>query len=148
MPTFNMVDTIGNLSFLCQNIHKSRKATHDLLEQHVDSTDIIFIQEAYFSTFRHTTSTTSELGDPVTGPVIHAAWQEVHLYNMHPSTQVCIYVRRSLLTCFCLSAHNNSFIDPNVLALTLADKLTHCEATVICVYNTPKTNDRAVKALL
>lgn len=87
-----MVDTISNLSFLCQNIHKSRKATHNLLEQYVDSTDIIFVQEAYFSIFRHTTSTTSELSDLVTSLVIHAAWQEVHLYNKYPSTQVCIYI--------------------------------------------------------
>ena len=138
MLTSNMVDTIGNLSFLCQNIHKSRKATHDLLEQHVDSADIIFIQEAYFSTFRHTSSTTSELGDPVTGLVIHATWQEVHLHDLHPSTQVCIYVRRSLLTRFRLSAHNTPFADPNVLALTLADKITHHKATVVCVYNMSK----------
>ena len=142
-----MVDMIGNLSFLCQNIHKSRKVTHDLLEQYADSADIIFIQEAYFSTFRHTTSTMLELGDPVTGPIIHAAWQEVHLYDKYPSTQVCIYVCCSMLNCFRLSAHTDPTPDPNVLILTLADRFTHCEASVVCIYNTPKTNDRAIKAL-
>ena len=143
-----MIDTLNDKVFVFQNVHKSGQTMKHLLEQFADSADFIFMQEALFSHVRNTTSTTSELGDAVEGPPIHAAWQEVHHFGKFPKTQVCIYVNRRLLSLYQLSADPNASHDPNVLVLTLADRCTHHTATVACLYNPPKTGNSAVHTLL
>ena len=143
-----MIDMLNNKVFVFQNVHKSSQTMKNLLEQFADSADFIFMQEALFSHVRNTTSTTSELGDVIEGPPIHAAWQEVHHFGKFPKTQVCIYVNQWLLSLYWLSADPNASHDLNVLVLTIADHCMRHTATVVCLYNLPKTSNSAIHALL
>ena len=143
-----MIDTLNNKVFVFQNIHKSSQTIKNLLEQFADSADFIFIQEALFSHVRNTTSTTSKLGDVIEGPPIQAAWQEVHHFGKFPKTQVCIYINQWLLSLYWLSADPNASHNLNVLVLTIADRHTRHTATVVCLYNLPKTSNLAIHALL
>ena len=119
-----------------------------LLEQHANSYDIIFTQETPFSFVRNIASYTSELGDAIEGPTIHAAWQEVHNFSKYNNTQVCAFVSRRLLMRFRISFDPDLTWDANVLPFTLVDQLTGQSATLICLYNPPKSGDSAVKCLI
>ena len=136
-----MIDTLNNKVFVFQNIHKSAQTMKNLLEQFADSADFMFMQEALFSHIRNTSSTTSELGPP-----IHMAWQEVQHFNKFHKTQVCIYINRRLLSTFRLSADPNASHDPNVLVLTVTDRVMHHTASMVCLYNLPKSGNSAVHA--
>ena len=121
------MDCFTNIVVLSQNVHKSRKTVKNLLKQYANAADIIFIQEAIFPLIRKTISTTSEEGDDVVGPPIHAAWQAIHCFERHPKTQVCSYVNWWLLSRFqlCPSTRPStqsptycSSLSPAVLAVT------------------------------
>ena len=89
-----MIDTTHHLPirYAFQNVQKSRKTMHDLLETLKNSIDFLFIQEAPIHFIRKIPSTTSELGDDLIGPVIHRSWQCVDNRSVHPQSQVAIYV--------------------------------------------------------
>ena len=142
------MDCFANITIMSQNVHKSGKTVHNLLEQYANGSDILFIQEAPFRLIQKTTSTTSEEGDDVVGPPIHAAWQAVDCFGRHPKTQVCSYVNRHLLSKFQLSLNSAINTEPNALFFTLSSCLGGHSATFANVYNPPHTADRAVKALL
>ena len=142
------MDCFSNIIVLTQNVHKSGKTVKNLLEQYANAADILFIQEAPFPHIQKTVSTTSEEGDVVDGPPIHAAWQAVHCFERHPKTQVCSYVNCRLLSRFQLSLDLAINTEPNVLLLTLSSCLGAHSATFGNVYNPPRSADHAVKALL
>lgn len=142
------MDSFANLTILSQNVHKSGKATKNLLEQHANSCDILFTQEAFFSHICKTISITSEEGDDVLGPPIHVAWQVIHFFDKQPDTQVCAYVNRWLLTKLQISTDASLNVNPNILIFTLAGKLGGQSASFANIYNHPKTRDVAVKTLL
>ena len=131
------MDCFANIAVLSQNVHKSRKTVKNLLEQYASAADIIFIQEAPFPHIRKIISTTSEEGDDVIGPPIHAVWQAIHCFERHPKTQVCSYVNRRLLSRFQLSLDLAINMEPNVLLFTLSSCLGGHSATFGNVYNPP-----------
>ena len=96
----------------------------------------------------HTQTKSAKHWDSFLSHCIHAAWQEVHLFGKFPKTQVCIYVNRRLLSLYHLSVDPDASHDPNVLTLTLADRRTCHTATVVCLYNPPKTGNLAIHTLL
>ena len=75
------MDCFANITVLSQNVHKSGKTVQNLLEQYANAADILLIQEAPFRYIRKTISTTSEDGDNVVGPPIHAAWQVINCFD-------------------------------------------------------------------
>jgi hypothetical protein len=143
-----MMDCIDNLSFLCQNVHKSGKTMKSLLEQHANSYDIIFTQETPFSFVWNIASYTSKLGDPIKGPSIHTTWQEVHNFGKHDNTQVCAFINRQILTRFRISFDPDLAWDVNILPFSLIDQLTGQTTTLICLSNPPRSGDSAVKCLI
>ena len=142
------MDCFANITIMSQNVHKSGKTVHNLLEQYANGADILFIQEAPFRLIRKTTSTTSEEGDDVVGPPIHVAWQVVNCFDRHPKTQVCAYVNQRTLSKYQLSLDAAANTEPNILFFTLSSCLSGHSATFTNVYNPPQTADRAVKTLL
>ena len=134
--------------FLFQNVHKSRKTTHDLLETHAGGTDFISIQEANFSLVRHTISTTSEEGDPVIGPVYHKAWECVQKLETYANTQVTIYVNKRILTTFSIFIDPHRIPHPNVLALDVSRIIDGVTSTIINLYNPPQSANSAVRHLI
>ncbi len=128
---------LTGFKFLFQNVHKSRKMTHDLLETQAGGTDFIFIQEANFSLVRHTISTTSEEGDPVIGPVHHKAWECVQKSETYANMQVAIYVNRRILTTFSIFVDPHRIPHPNVLAIDVSRILDGVTSTIINLYNPP-----------
>ena len=131
------MDCFANITVMSQNVHKSRKTVHNLLEQYANGADILFIQEAPFCLIRKTISTTSEEGDDVVGPPIHAAWQVINCFNRHPKTQVCSYVNRRALSKFQLSLDAAVNAEPNALFFTLSSCLSGHSASFANVYNPP-----------
>ena len=142
------MDCFANIKILSQNVHKNGKTVHNLLEQYANGTDILFIQEAPFCLIRKTISTTSEEGDDVVGPPIHAAWQVVNCFDRHLKTQVCSYVNRRTLSKFQLSLDAAINTEPNALFFTLSSCLGGHSASFANIYNPPRTADGTVKALL
>ena len=136
-----------SLKFAFQNVHKSRTHTHALLDSLQSGIDILFIQEAHFGLVRKTVSTTSELGDDVVGPVIHHAWKCIDKHQYFPTTQVVIYVNKRITN------NHEIFMDPflipdaNVLTIDIACNKSERKASFVCVYNPPRTNNSAIKAL-
>ncbi len=139
---------LTGFKFLFQNVHKSRKTTHDLLEIHAGGTDFIFIQEANFGLVRHTISTTSEEGDPVVGPVHHKAWECVQKSETYTSTQVTIYVNKRILTTFSIFVDPHRIPHPNVLAIDISRILDSVTSTIINLYNPPQSGNSAVRHLI
>ena len=139
---------LTGFKFLFQNVHKSRKTTHDLLEIHAGGTDFIFIQEANFGLVRHTISTTSEEGDPVVGPVHHKAWECVQKSETYTSTQVTIYVNKRILTTFSIFVDPHRIPHPNVLAIDISRILDSVTSTIINLYNPPQSGNSAVHHLI
>ena len=142
------MDCFANIIVMSQNVHKSGKTVNNLLEQYANGADILFIQEAPFCFIRKTVSTTSEEGDDVVGPPIHAAWQVINCFGHHPKTQVCSYINQCALSKFQLSLDAAVNTEPNALFFTLSSCLGGHSATFANVYNPPCMADRAVKALL
>jgi hypothetical protein len=81
------------------------------------------------------------------GPPLHVAWQVVHFYDKHPTTQVCTYVNRRLLSDFQISTNASHNANANILTFTLLGKLGAQLATFVNVYNQPKMSNTAVKIL-
>ena len=146
-----MIDTASHLPirYAFQNVQKTRKTMHDLLETLKNSIDILFIQEAPIHFVRKLPSTVSEIGDDLIGPVIHRNWQCVDKCSIQPDSQVAIYVNVCLTTSYQLFPLFDPSIDPGVLALCVRSNLApSLFFNVINVYNRPGTQHSAVESLL
>ncbi|KAF8701567.1 hypothetical protein AX14_000387 [Amanita brunnescens Koide BX004] len=146
-----MIDTTSHSSirYAFQNVQKSRKTMHDLLETLKNSVDLLFIQELPVNFVRKVPSTTSETGDDLIGPVIHRNWQCVDKRAVQPESQVAIYVNTRFTSTYQLFPIFDSYIDPGVLALCIRHNMVpSLFFHVINVYNRPGTHHSAVESLL
>ncbi|KAF8673613.1 hypothetical protein AX14_005342 [Amanita brunnescens Koide BX004] len=146
-----MIDTTSHIPirYAFQNVQKSRKTMHDLLENLRNSVDFLFIQENPIHFIRKVPSTSSETGDDLIGPVIHRQWQCVDKLSSHPTSQVAIYVNRRLTTEFQLFPNVDPGLDPNILVLCVRhNTVRHNFFNVINIYNQPGTRHAAIHSLL
>ncbi|KAF8669057.1 hypothetical protein AX14_006068 [Amanita brunnescens Koide BX004] len=146
-----MLDTTSHLPirYAFQNVQKSRKTVHDLLETLKNSIDFLFIQEAPYHFVRKVMSTTSELGDDLVGPVIHRDWQCVDKRSTHPESQVAIYVNTRFTTQYQLFPDLNPSVDRNVLVLCVRHNLSRSNFFhLVNVYNQPGSRHAAIESLL
>ena len=147
----NMIDTVAHSSirYAFQNVQKSRRTMHDLLENFKNSIDFLFIQEAPVYFIQKVPSSTSELGDDLIGPVSHRDWQCVDKRSVHPSSQVAIYVNKRLSSSYQLFPDFSPSLDPNVLVLCVRHNLKRSDFfNLVNIYNRPGTRHSAVLSLL
>ena len=146
-----MIDTTAHKSirYAFQNVQKSRKTMHDLLESLKNSVDFLFIQEAPINFVRKLPSTTSETGDDLIGPVIHRNWQCVDKRASHPTSQVAIYVNSRLTSSYQLFPSTDATLDPNVLVLCVRHNYKRSDFFhLVNIYNQPGHRHSAVESLL
>ena len=146
-----MIDITSQLPiwYAFQNVQKSRKTMHDLLETLKNSVDFLFIQEAPVHFIRKVPITTSEIGDDLIGPVVHRDWQCVDKRSVQPDSQVAIYVNARFTTSHQLFPLFDISIDPGILVLCVRSNLAPASFFhVVCVYNCPSTHHSAIESLL
>ena len=146
-----MIDTASHSSirYAFQNVQKSRKTVHDLLETLKNSVDFLFIQESPINFVRKLPSTTSEQGDDFVGPVAHRNWQCVDKRASQPDSQVAIYVNNRLTTTYQLFPVFDPALDPGVLPLCIRhNTIPSLFFHVINVYNRPGSRNSAIESLL
>ena len=146
-----MIDTASHASirYAFQNVQKSRKTMHDLLETLKNSVDFLFIQESPINFVCKVPSTTSEAGDDLVGLVIHHNWQCVNKCTVQSESQVAIYINIHFTSTYQLFPILDPNIDPGVLAIcvrhnTMPSLFFH----VINIYNWPGTRHSAIESLL
>ena len=146
-----MINTASHLPirYAFQNVQKSRKTMHDLLETLKNSIDFLFIQESPIHFVRKVPSTTSELGDDLIGPVIHRNWQCVDKRASQADSQVAIYVNSRFTAQYQLFPVLDPSIDTNVLILCVRHNLCCSDYFhLVNVYNRPGSRHSAIESLL
>ena len=146
-----MIDTAAHESirYAFQNVQKSRKTMHDLLESLKNSVDFLFIQEAPINFVRKLPSVTSETGDDLIGPVIHRNWQCVDKRASHPTSQVAIYVNSRFTSSYQLFPSTDATLDPNVLVLCVRHNYKCSDFFhLVNIYNQPGHRHSAIESLL
>ncbi|KAF8666342.1 hypothetical protein AX14_006482 [Amanita brunnescens Koide BX004] len=137
------------MRYLFQNVHKSRKTVHDLLDSRRNAIDILFIQEAPVHFIRKVPSATNPEGDDLVGPVIHKAWVCVDRRLAYPDSAVAIYVNRRLTGSYQLFPVERPNIHQDVLFLRLKHNfLKGYDFTVSNVYNRPGARNMAVMSFM
>ncbi|KAF8673050.1 hypothetical protein AX14_005436 [Amanita brunnescens Koide BX004] len=123
------------MRYLFQNVHKSRKTVHDLLDSRQNAIDILFIQEAPINFIRKVPSATNPEGDDLKGPVHHKAWQ-------------CID-RRLTFDDSAAIVNDSPAIHKDILVVqVMNNKLKNMDFMLINIYNRPGSGNKAVLSLL
>lgn len=146
-----MIDMASHASirYAFQNVQKSHKTMHNLLETLKNSVDFLFIQEAPINFVCKVPSTTSEVSDDLIGPVIHCDWQCVDKRSSHLDSQVAIYVNNCLTSSYQLFPLINPQIDSNILVLCIRHNLVHSNFfNLINIYNRPGSRHSAIESLI
>ena len=137
------------MRYLFQNVHKSRKTVHDLLDSRRNAIDILFIQEAPINFIRKVPSATNPEGDDLVGPVIHKAWLCVDRRLAFKDSAVAIYVNKRITSSYQLFPMERPEVHQDILILQLKHNfLKGHDFTVINVYNRPARANAAVQSLL
>ena len=139
---------LAKFKFSFQNIHKSVKHLHSLLDSLQTSTDLLFVQEVPFYKIRNIASLDSEDGLPIHGTSHHPAWTCVSKFSSFPSSQVAIFVNRRILQEFAIFMDPLSFPNPNIIDLRLTRIVDNTSATVVCLYNPPSSKNSAIYDLV
>ena len=147
-PLVNIVSH-KHLRYLFQNVHKSRKTVHDLLDSRRNAIDIIFIQEAPINFVRKVPSATNPEGEDLIGPVIHKAWICVDRRLAFPDSAVAIYINKRLSGSYQLFPLERPDVHHDVLIVHLKHNfLKGHDFTIINVYNRPARHNAAVESLI
>ncbi|KAF8686575.1 hypothetical protein AX14_003852 [Amanita brunnescens Koide BX004] len=137
------------MRYLFQNVHKSRKTVHDLLDSRQNSTDILFIQEAPINFIHKVPSATNPEGDDLKGPVHHKAWQCIDRQLTFDDSAVAIYLNKCIMTTHQAIVNDSIEIHKDVLVVQVTNnKLRNMDFTLINVYNRPGSGNRALNSLL
>ncbi|KAF8680698.1 hypothetical protein AX14_004499 [Amanita brunnescens Koide BX004] len=148
-PPLVNIGSHKHMRYLFQNVHKSRKTVHDLLDSRRNAIDILFIQEAPINFIRKVPSATNPEGDDLVGPVIHKAWICVDRRLAFPGSAVAIYVNKCITASYQMFPMERPEIHQDVLILQLRHNfLKGYDFTVINVYNRPARANAAVQSLL
>ncbi|KAF8677319.1 hypothetical protein AX14_004805 [Amanita brunnescens Koide BX004] len=137
------------MRYLFQNVHKSRKTVHDLLDSRQNSIDILFIQEAPINFIRKVPSTTDPEGDDLKGPVHHKAWQCIDRRLTFNDSAVAIYLNKCIMTTHQAIVNDSPKIHKDVLAVQIThNTLKNMDFSLVNVYNRPGSGNKAVLSLL
>ena len=137
------------MRYLFQNVHKSRKTVHDLLDSRRNEIDLLFIQEAPINFVRKVPSATNPEGDDLIGPVIHKAWICVDRRLAFPDSAVAIYVNRRLSNSYQLFPLERPSVHQDVLVLSLKHNfLKGHDFSVVNVYNRLGAKNAAVLSFI
>ena len=147
-PVVNIVSH-RNMRYLFQNVHKSRKTVHDLLDSRRNAIDILFIQEAPVNFVRKVPSATNPEGDDLIGPVIHKAWICVDRRLAFPDSAVAVYVNRRLTNSYQLFPVEKTSIHQDVLFVRLRHNFLRGHDFTVCnVYNRPGARNAVTESLM
>ena len=148
-PTLVNIVSHRHMRYLFQNVHKSRKTVHDLLDSRRNAIDLLFIQEAPVNFVRKVPSSTNPEGDDLVGLVIHKAWICVDRRLASPESAVAIYANKRLTSSYQLFPVEKANIHQDVLFLRLKHNfLRGYDFTVCNVYNRPGTRNAAVTSFM
>ena len=148
-PSLVNVVSHNHMRYLFQNVHKSRKTVHDLLDSRRNAIDILFIQEAPINFVRKVPSATNPEGDNLIGPVIHGAWICINRRLAFPDSAVAIYVNKRLSSSYQLFPLERPGVHQDVLFLSLKHNfLKGHDFSVVNVYNRPGTKNAAVLSFM
>ena len=137
------------MRYLFQNVHKSRKTVHNLLDSRRNAIDILFIQEAPLNFVRKVPSASNPEGDDLIGPVIHKAWICVDRRLAFPDSAVATYINKRLSNSYQLFPLEYPDIHQDVLIVHLKHNfLKGHDFTVVNVYNRPARRNTAVESLI
>ena len=141
--------THSHMRYLFQNVHKSRKTVHDLLDSRQNAIDILFIQEAPINFIRKVPSATNPEGDDLKGPVHHKAWQCIDRRLTFDDSAVAIYLNKCIMTTHQAIVNDSPAIHKDVLVVQITNnKLRNMDFTLINVYNRPGSGNKAIHSLL
>ena len=141
--------THSHMRYLFQNVHKSRKSVHDLLDSRQNAIDILFIQEAPINFIRKVPSATNPEGDDLKGPVHHKAWQCIDRRLTFDDSAVAIYLNKRIMTTHQAIVNDSPTIHKDVLVVQVtSNKLKNMDFTIINVYNRPGAGNKAILSLL
>ena len=147
-PLVNIVSH-RNMRYLFQNVHKSRKTVHDLLDSRRNAIDILFIQEAPINFVRKVPSATNPEGDDLIGPVIHKVWVCIDRRLVFPDSAVAIYANKRLTNSYQLFPVEKTNIHQDVLFLRLKHNFLKGHDFTVCnVYNRPGARNAAVTSFM
>ncbi|KAF8680852.1 hypothetical protein AX14_004444 [Amanita brunnescens Koide BX004] len=137
------------MRYLFQNVHKSRKTVHDLLDSRRNAIDILFVQETPINFICKVPSATNPEGDDLIGPVIHKSWTCVDRRLAFPDSAVAIYVNKRITASYQIFPMEQPEIHQDVLVLQLKHSfLKGYDFTVVNVYNRPARRNTTVQSLL
>jgi hypothetical protein len=141
--------THSHMRYLFQNVHKSRKTVHDLLDSRQNAIDILFIQEAPINFIRKVPSASNPEGDDLKGPVHHKAWQCIDRRLTFDDSAVAIYLNKRIMTTHQAIVNDSPMIHKDVLVVQVtSNKLKNMDFTLVNVYNRPGAGNKAVLSLL
>jgi hypothetical protein len=147
-PLVNMV-AHKRMRYLFQNVHKSRKTVHDLLDSRRNAIDILFVQETPINFIRKVPSATNPEGEDLVSPIMHKAWVCIDRHLAFPDSAVAIYINKRITSSYQLFPVERPEIHQDVLALQLKHNfLKGYDFTVVNVYNRPAHANVAVQSLL
>ena len=147
-PLVNIVSH-KHMRYLFQNVHKSRKTVHDLLDSRRNAIDILFIQEAPINFIRKVPSASNPEGDDLVGPVIHKAWICVDRRLAFPDSAVAIYINKRLSNSYQIFPLERPDVHQDVLAVHLKHNyLKGHDFTVANIYNRPARRNAAVESFV
>ena len=148
-PPLVNIGSHKHMRYLFQNVHKSRKTVHDLLDSRRNAIDILLIQEAPINFIRKVPSATNPEGDDLIGPVIHKSWVCVDRRLASPDSAVATYVNKRIMASYQMFPMERPEIHQDVLVLELRHNfLKGHNFTVVNVYNRPARANAAVQSLL
>jgi hypothetical protein len=124
------------LQLYCQNVHKNRRWTHNILESQQHESNIILLQELPFYMIKRlpTLNTKHPLGIPVHGTNSHPQWA---LIQPHQSN-ISAYINKWLLKQYSIMVDLATTWDKNILILILTpilDTPSSRKWTIINFYN-------------
>jgi hypothetical protein len=137
--------THSHMQYLFQNVHKSRKTVHDLLDSRQNTIDILFIQEAPINFIHKVPSATNPEGNDLKGPVHHKAWQCINRCLTFDDSAVAIYLNKHIMSTHQAIVNNTPVIHKDVLVVQVtSNKLKNMDFTLVNVYNRPGSGNKAI----
>ena len=137
------------MQYLFQNVHKSRKTIHDLLDSRRNTIDILFVQEAPINFIRKVPGASDPEGEDLVGPVIHKAWVCVDRHLAYPNSAVAIYLNRRLTASYQIFPVEKDHIHQDVLILQLRHNfLKGHDFAIANIYNRPGSKNAAALSFI
>jgi len=98
-------------------------------------TSFSFKKPILASYISNTVSVVSESGDPIFGPVDHAAWECLHKQIIYENSLVCVYIiNKCILHNFTLHTDLHMIPHENILTFMLTCIIDNSSALLVCLH--------------